>query len=89
MTPGVGNAFGPVEDALQETFVLAFFEGLQEGVLDRGVTRLLVKQTGLALPDPYQTTPENWMASCVITGHLVAALTGQAEFRTADPTESL
>ena len=28
--------------------------------------------------------PENWTASCVITGHLVAALRGQVEFRTAD-----
>ena len=42
------------------------------------------QQAGLALPDPTQTAPENWMASCVITGHLVVALRGQVEFRTAD-----
>ena len=39
---------------------------------------------GLDLPDPIQTDPENWTPSCVITGHLVAALRGQVEFRTAD-----
>ena len=38
----------------------------------------------MALPDPSQTAPENWMASYVITGHLVAALRAQVEFWTAD-----
>ena len=38
----------------------------------------------MALPDPTQTAPENWQASCVITGHLVSALRGQVPFRTAD-----
>ena len=38
----------------------------------------------MALPDPTQTAPENWQASCVITGHLVSALRGQISFRTAD-----
>ena len=28
--------------------------------------------------------PEKWMAYCVITRHLIAALRGQVEFRTAD-----
>ena len=62
----------------------ALFEGLREVVPERGVTRLPVKQARLALPDPSQTAPENWTASCVITGHLVAALRVQVEFRTAD-----
>ena len=69
VTPGVGDSFGPVEEALKETFVPAFFKGLQEGVPERGVTRLPVKKVGLALPDPSQTAPENWTASCVITVH--------------------
>ena len=38
----------------------------------------------MALPDPTQTAPENWKASCVITGNLVATLRGQVKFRTAD-----
>ena len=74
VTPGGGGSFGPVEKALKETFVPALFEGLQEEVPERGVTRLPVKQVGLDLPDPSQTAPKNWTASCVITGHLVAAL---------------
>ena len=52
-------------------------------------TRLPVHQVGLALPDPVQTAPENWTASCVITGHLVVALRGQVVFRTADHSACL
>ena len=48
------------------------------------ITRLPVKQAGMALPDPTQTAPDNWKASCVITGHLLSALRGQVPFRTAD-----
>ena len=59
------------------------FKGLGEGATERGVTRLTLKQAGLALPDPTLTAPENWTASCVVTVHLVAALRGQVEFRTA------
>ena len=84
VTPGVGDSFGPVETALKETFMPALFEGLREGMPERGVTRLPVKQAGFTLPYPSQTAPENWTVSCVITGHLVAALRGQVEFRTAD-----
>ena len=83
VAPVISNDFRPVEMALKETFVPALFEVLGDGVSEQGVTRLPVKQAGLALPDPYHTAPENWMASCVITGHLVAALKGQVEFRTA------
>ena len=89
VTPGVGDAFGPVEAALREIFVPALYEGLREGVTERGITRLPVKQAGLALPDPSQTAPENCTASCVITGHLVAALRGQVEFQTSDHSACL
>ena len=84
VTPGVGDAFGLVEEALKEIFVLALYEGLREGVLEQGITCLPVKQAGTALPDSTVTDPENWTASCVITGHLVAALRVQVEFQTAD-----
>ena len=84
VTPGIVYAFGPIEKALRETFFQALFEGLGQGAPGRGVTCLPVKQAGLALPDPTLTAPENRTASCVITGHLVAALRGQVEFRTAD-----
>ena len=84
VTPGIGNAFVPVEKALQEIFLPALFKGLGEGSPERGFTRLPVKQAGLALPDPTLTAPENWTASCFITGNLVAALRGHVEFLTAD-----
>ena len=29
--PGIRDAFGPVEEALQENFLLALFQGLREG----------------------------------------------------------
>ena len=74
VTSAIVNAFSPLEKALRETFVTALFKGLGDGVPGRGVTLLSVKQAGLALPDPTQTYPENWMASCVITGQLVGAL---------------
>ena len=77
MTPGVGDAFGPVQEALEEIFMPALYKGLREGVPERGINRLPVKQAGLALPEPTQTAPENWTASCVIIGYLVAALRGQ------------
>ena len=84
VTPGVGESFCPVEEALREIFVPSLFKGLREGLPERKNTRLPVKQAGLDLPDPVQTAPENWTTSCVITGHLVAALRGQVVFRTAD-----
>ena len=89
MTPGIGNAFGTVEEALRETFWPELFKGLDNSVPERGVTLLPVKQTGLDLPDPSQTAHDNWMASSVITGHILASLRGQVEFRTADHSACL
>ena len=74
VTPDIGDAFGPAEQALRYAFILALFQVLGEGILERGFTCLPVKQAVLALHDPTKTAPENWMESCVITGHLVAAL---------------
>ena len=78
-----------METALKETFVPALLEGLGDGVPERGITCLSVKQAGLALPDPTQTAPDNWQASCVITGHLVSALRGQVPFWMTDHTAYL
>ena len=84
VNPGIGDAFVPAEQALWETFLPAIFQGLGEGAPGRGVTHLPMKLAGLALLDLTKTSPENYTASYVITGHLVAALRGQVEFRTAD-----
>ena len=89
LTPGVGAAIAPVEEALREVFLPALFQGLTEGLQTRENTRLPVKQAGLAIPDLVLTAPENWTASCVITGHLVSALRGQTTFWTADHTACL
>ena len=37
VTPGKGDAFGPVEKAPRETFLPALFEGLREGAPEREV----------------------------------------------------
>ena len=84
ITPDIGDAFEPVEQVLREAFITALFHGLGEGTPGRVVTRLTLKQAGLALPYPKKTAHENWTAYCVITGYLVTALRGQEEFRTAD-----
>ena len=89
VTPGIRDAFDPVETVLKETFVPTLFEGMGNGVPKRGVTRLPVKQDRLDLPDPSQTSPENWTASCVIIGHSVAELRGKVEFRTEDHSTCL
>ena len=55
VTPGVGTAFGPVEETLREVFVPDLFRGLSEGLPTQENTRLPVNQAGLALPDPVKT----------------------------------
>ena len=59
VTPGVGAAFGPAEEALREVFVPALFRGLTKGLPMRENTRLSVKKVGLAIPDPVKTAPQN------------------------------
>ena len=71
VTPGISNAFGLVEEEIAKAFLPALFEGAGDGAPGREITHLTVKQAGMALPDPTQTAPENWQASCVITGQLV------------------
>ena len=86
VTPDIWNAFRTVETALRYTFLLDLVQGIVEGTPKQAVTCLPVKQAGLTLLYPTKTVPENWTKSCVITGHLVAALRGQEEFLTADHT---
>ena len=89
VTPKIGDAFIPVEQALMNSFIPDLLKGLGEGTTGRRITRLYVKQAGLTLPKPTNTAPEKWMASCAITGHLVVALRVQEEFRTADHLDYL
>ena len=89
VTPGIRDAFVLVEQVLQETFLPALFQSLGERTPGRGVTRLHVKQAGLALPDPTKTAPDNWTASYTITVHLFAVIRGQEEFRSEDHSTCL
>ena len=65
-------------------FIPELFHGVGDRAPGRAITRLPVKQAGLDFPDPTRTAPDNWQASCVITGHLVSSLRGKVTFRTAD-----
>ena len=58
VTPNIGDAFGPVEQALRVALIPALFQGLVEVTPGRGVTQLHVKQGGLALPDPKKNDSE-------------------------------
>ena len=67
VTQGIGDAFGPVEEEIKMAFIPELFHGVGYEAPVRAITRLPVKQAGLALPKPTRTAPDNWQASCVIT----------------------
>ena len=73
----------------QDSFLKYFFQGLGGVITWQGVTRLLVKQAGLVLPDPTKMDPDNWKVSYLITAQLVAAIRGREEFWTADHATTL
>ena len=52
VTPGISNAFGPVEEEIAKAFLPALFEGEGDGAPGREITRLPVKQAGIDIPDP-------------------------------------
>ena len=81
--------FGPVKKALRGSSIPALFQVVGGETPVWGFTSLTVKQAGIALIDPTKTAPENWMASCITTGHLVAALRVREEFQTSDHSEIL
>ena len=56
-TLNIGDAFGPVEQALRDAFFPALFQGLREVTPGRGFTCLPVKQAGMDLPDTTKTAP--------------------------------
>ena len=56
VTPRIGNAFGLVEEDIKTAFIPELFHGVGDGAPEREITRLLVKQAGMALPDPTRTT---------------------------------
>ena len=71
---------GHRDDVSDRGHLLDLFKGVISQIPGRAVTRMQVKQDGIALLDPSQTAGANWTASCVITGHLVIVLRREAEF---------
>ena len=72
--PDIGTTFQTIENTPSNTFLSVLFKGATCKIPVREVTGLPVNQYGIALPDPTQTAEANWVVSCVITEHLVAAL---------------
>ena len=77
-------AFQVVEDSLRDIFLSSLFQGATAQITGREITGLPFKWAGIALPNPTWTKGVNWTASCMITGHLVAALCRTADFRSGD-----
>ena len=77
-------AFQMAEDELRAKFIPALFMGATSQIPRRAITNIPTKQYGIAPPDPNQTARDNWMASCIITCRLVAAIHGTDEFRSGD-----
>ena len=46
VTPGISDAFGPVEEEIAKAFLPTLFEGVGDGAPGREITRLPVKQGG-------------------------------------------
>ena len=59
VTPGTGDQFGPVEEEIANAFLPALFEGVGDGDPVREITRLPVRQAGMALPDLTLTDSDN------------------------------
>ena len=81
VTPDIGMKFQVVEDALRDIFLPYLFQRATAHILVREITGLTLKQAGIALPEPTWITGANWMAYCMITGHLVAVLCRTAQLR--------
>ena len=84
VTPDIGIDFQVVEDTMRYIFLRALFQGSTAQIPGMDITGLPVKQARISLPNPTWTAGANWTASCVIMGHLVAALRGTDDFRSGD-----
>ena len=78
----INNIYQPIEQALVDEFIPNLFLMEQENMLPelRNITKLPVKDCGLALPDPTQTASTNNKTSKDSTAHLTQALLGNTEW---------
>ena len=83
--PDCGDKFAPVEKAIAESFLPALFgDQIEQGDYRRSLARLPVKFAGLAIPDPTESAKTNYEASTQTCSHLIAAIRGEKEFKSAD-----
>ena len=75
-TQGLGENFRPTEKAPWEEFYPDLFPGAESQFTSHSIMEFTVKHSGLKIPNPTMTTQGNFKSSCVVTGHLVAALRG-------------
>jgi hypothetical protein len=78
---GVGAEFTNIDEAISQTFLPALFGNEYDDDNPRQkLACLLVKHTGLAIPDPTTSAQLNFESSILICSHLLAALQGVKEF---------
>jgi hypothetical protein len=84
VTDGLGEELDDIEQAMNDKFCPAILGIESVSETKQQLACLPVKHSGLALPNPTTTAESNWKASTLICGHLVAALRGRTDFRSAD-----
>jgi hypothetical protein len=89
VTSGLSDEFEAIEKVLAENFLPLLFGNGKTCDTKRQLACLPVKHAGLALPNPTTTAESNWKASTLICGHLVAALRGTTDFRSADHSSTM
>ena len=82
ITSVIGESFFLIEDYLHQSLLPDLLRGKKSKVPLWGVTYLPVNQAELAIPNPNMYALEKWVSSCVITGHLIAAIWVKKEFNT-------
>ncbi len=80
----IGPQFSTVADEISSKFLPALFgASLKDSDPRLQLARLPVKQAGLALPSPVDTAESNYRDSTCAVSHLLAALRGRQDFRSA------
>jgi hypothetical protein len=89
VTDGLGEEFHDIERALNKKFLPALFGIEKVSDTKRQLACLPVKHSGLALPNSTTAAESNWKASTLVCGHLIAALRGRTDFRSADHANTM
>jgi hypothetical protein len=80
--PKTSDAFLPIWQGISTDFLPALFQDNISSNDNRvSLCKLLVKFSGLALPNPSDTASSNYEKTCLRNSRLVAALRGNEDFR--------